>query len=59
MYRNDEEYDNGEFFVAMQHMYNHLNTAWNSKDESTARVENEADKMFFEWRKYPADIDME
>ena len=25
----DPDYDVGEFIVAMQHLYHHLNTAWN------------------------------
>ncbi len=33
----DPEYDVGELMVAMQHLYDHLNTAWNSRDEGPAR----------------------
>lgn len=33
----DPEYDVGEFMVAMQHLYDHLNTGWTSRDEGPAR----------------------
>jgi len=31
-------YDHAEFWVAMQHLYLHLNTAWNARDEAPERV---------------------
>ena len=50
------DYDVGEFFVAIQHIYHHLNTAWNSRDETAASVAALTDDKFYEWRRFPHDI---
>lgn len=52
----DPDYDVGEFLVAMQHLYHHLNTAWNSRDERPARVKACTDDDFYTWRRFPDDI---
>ena len=52
----DPDYDVGEFMVAMQHLYHHLNTAWNSRNEAPARVESCAEEDFYAWRRFPGDI---
>ena len=52
----DPDYDVGEFIVAMQHLYHHLNTAWNSRDETPARVEAAGEDDFYTWRRFPDDI---
>ena len=50
------DYGYGEFSVAIAHAYHHLNTAWNSKDESETRVEASEEADFFKWRQFPTDI---
>ena len=40
----DEEYDEGEFKIAMDHIYTHLNVAWN---ERKARIVGNADAWLF------------
>ncbi|MCD6215257.1 MAG: hypothetical protein J7J46_09885 [Candidatus Desulfofervidus sp.] len=40
----DEEYDEGEFKIAMDHIYTHLNVAWN---ERNARIVGNADAWLF------------
>ena len=52
------EYGYGEFSVAMQHLYHHLNTAWNARDESPERVRACSDTDFVRWRQFPQDIDL-
>ncbi len=54
--RND--YDGGEYFVAMMHAYHHLNTAWNSKDASDEEASTCSEENFSKWRQFPSDIDM-
>lgn len=53
---SDAGYDVGEFMVAMLHLYHHLNTAWNSRDEAAERVERCHEDDFFAWRRFPADL---
>jgi hypothetical protein len=52
------DYDVGEYFVAMMHLYHHLNTAWNSKDVSDEDARTSSDESFSKWRQFPSDIDM-
>jgi len=54
--RESEDYDVGEFTVAMAHLYHHLNTAWNSRDASADRVRNVSDQDFKSWSAFPRDI---
>jgi hypothetical protein len=53
------EYDYGEFVVAMQHLYHHLNTAWNARDESSERVAACSDGDFVRWRQFPQDLGLD
>ena len=57
-FRDDPEYDYGNFIVAMQHLYHHLNTAWNARDATPERAEACSAEDFESWRRFPADIDM-
>jgi hypothetical protein len=52
------DYSEVEFQVAMAHAYNHLNTAWNSRNRSPERVAKQTDEEFYRWRAFPTDIDM-
>jgi len=47
------EYEECEFKIAMEHIYFHLNTAWNSRREDIDKCGVE---MFDEWGKFPEDI---
>jgi hypothetical protein len=54
----EPEYDYGEFLVAMQHLYHHLNTAWNARDASPERVAVASGADFFRWRQFPREIEL-
>ena len=49
----DNEYGYGEFLVEMQHVYYHLNTAWNARDISDAAAEPNSDELFNRWGSFP------
>ena len=51
--REDPEYDYGEFLVAVQHLYYHLNTAWNSRDATADQVAGQSDEDFNRWSQFP------
>jgi hypothetical protein len=55
---NDPDFTEIEFRVAMEHAYNHLNTAWNSRDQSLTAMANHTMEQFYRWRAFPADIDL-
>lgn len=47
-----------KFEVALAHLYNHLNTAWNSRNESPERTAASSELDFYTWRSFPHDIQM-
>jgi hypothetical protein len=51
--RQSPEYDIGEYIVAMQHLYHHLNTAWNARDATSEQAEHVTDEDFKQWGRYP------
>lgn len=54
----DPEYDFGEFSVAIQHLYHHVNTAWNAREVSVAEAEECSEENFYRWRLFPQDVEM-
>ena len=50
---NDPSFDFERFQVAMNHVYHHLNTAWNGRDASSERHRKCSQKDFDTWRKFP------
>ena len=50
------DYGYGEFMVAMQHLYHHLNTAWNSRDATDAEVKAHTDEDYNRWGRMPTDL---
>jgi hypothetical protein len=55
--RDDPEYDIGQYIVAVQHIYHHLNTAWNGRDASANQLAQLDDDLFRKWSAYPEDLD--
>ncbi|MCX6069865.1 MAG: hypothetical protein NTU91_03250 [Chloroflexi bacterium] len=51
-------YDYGVFLPDMQHLYHHLNTAWNARDAAPAAVEAATDLDFNRWSQFPIDLPM-
>ncbi|MGZ3332354.1 MAG: hypothetical protein ACXU9O_15180 [Gemmatimonadaceae bacterium] len=52
------DYDDSEYGVDMQHVYHHINTAWNSRNASSTQVEQATDTMFNRWNAFPLDLPM-
>jgi hypothetical protein len=53
---SDPEYDYSEFSVAMSHLYDHLNTAWNAREARKQEVQECTKESFDRWRQTPDDI---
>jgi len=53
---SDPEYSEAEFSVAMQHLYHHLNTAWNSRALGAERISQASDEDFNVWGQFPTDL---
>ncbi len=52
---SDPEYPEEQFRIHLEHVYHHLNFAWNIRDADEARVIRCSDEDFREWSRYPAD----
>jgi hypothetical protein len=50
------DYDFGEFRVDMEHLYHHINTAWNARDASQESTDACSEGDFARWRQFPQDI---
>lgn len=55
---SNNEYDEAEFYVAMQHIYHHLNHAWNARRVAIEKSWNADKNTFDKWRQFPTDIDL-
>ncbi len=54
--RTDPNYSEAELFVAMQHLYHHLNTAWNGRGISAERMTQCTDEDFNALGAFPTDL---
>lgn len=45
-----------ELQIWMEHVYHHLNFAWNVRHESTEKYSNLSDEDFNKWSEFPAEI---
>lgn len=54
--RAKKEYSSEEFYSSMQHLYHHLNIAWNSRLTSWDEVEKSTSTDIENWGKFPTDI---
>ena len=55
-FEQNPQFSEPELLVAMQHLYHHLNTAWNSRAVDAGRLERATDQDFNRWSAYPADL---
>ncbi len=54
---NSKTINEVEFQVQLQHVYHHLNFAWNVRHQKSERYRNMTDEDFKVWGKYPTDLD--
>jgi hypothetical protein len=52
---SDPEYDYGNYVADMQHIYWHINSAWNGRDYDITSTEL-TDEMYDAFIQFPADI---
>ena len=48
--------DDVEFQIAMQHIYHHLNFAWNTRNKSIEETAELTKEKFDLWGKFPEDL---
>lgn len=54
----DAEYEDVDLQVDIGHIYHHINTAWNARNESAAKTTKCDNDDFARWRQFPNDIDL-
>lgn len=54
--KTDSDYSEEELLVAMQHLYHHLNTAWNGRCISPERAKQCTDEDFNALGAFPSDL---
>ncbi len=55
----DNDFDFDGYYSDMQHIYHHLNTAWNIRKEKEEIIRKCNKEDFNRWRHFPRDFDME
>ncbi len=56
--KKNADYEEGEYVVAMTHLYHHINTAWNARDVSKERSDNCSEEDFKTWRRFPKEDEL-
>lgn len=56
MIRPDAEIDEAEFKSRLTHLYSHLNTAWNVRNESSDSINAASAEKLQAWKLFPKDI---
>ena len=51
----DAEFDEVELELAMGHLYHHLNTAWNGRNQTDVQFSKCTDEDFARFRKFPSE----
>lgn len=54
--QSDPDYDYGNYFVDMQHIYWHINSAWNGRDFDSSKSEL-TDELYDSFIKFPPDLE--
>ena len=55
---SDPEYEFGSYRVDMEHLYHHINSAWNARDASEQATSECSEEDFRRWRQFPTDIEL-
>lgn len=54
----NQSYDVEEFRVAIGHLYHHLNTAWNARNQTDEEFAQCTDESFRRFRKFPLEAEL-
>jgi hypothetical protein len=54
-----DDFDFKGYYSDMQHIYHHLNTAWNIRKEKEETIRKCTEKDFNKWRQFPNEFDMD
>jgi hypothetical protein len=55
---SDPEYEYGNYRVDMEHLYHHINSAWNAREASEEAANDCSEEDFRRWRQFPTDLEL-
>ena len=55
---SDPEYEYGDYRVDMEHLYHHINSAWNAREASEKAASDCSEEDFRRWRQFPTDLQL-
>jgi hypothetical protein len=55
---DNETYEYGDYWVGIQHLYHHINTAWNARESTKEESDVCSESNFYKWRTFPTDLHM-
>jgi len=55
---NGDDFDDINLQLDMEHLYHHLNTAWNARNATDKDTDECSQANFEKWRQFPTDIDL-
>jgi hypothetical protein len=56
--KSDPKYEYGNYRVDIEHVYHHINTAWNARDASRESVNESSEQDFNRWCQFPVDLEI-
>lgn len=54
--KSNSEFEEYDIFISLQHVYSHLNFAWNARGETLERILEGTDQDFRKWETFPIDL---
>ena len=55
---SEQDYGIEEYQVEMSHLYHHLNTAWNGRDQTDEQHQKCTEEDFAQFRKFPKEVEL-
>lgn len=55
---SDPNFSEAEFYVSAEHIYHHLNTAWNAREASKSEATECSEPNFNKWRCFPSEFSL-
>ncbi len=53
-----ENCNEADLRTGFEHMYHHINFAWNTRNTTQDEVNEQLNEKFYRWRQFPKDIDL-
>ena len=55
---NSSEFSESQLQIDLEHLYHHLNTAWNARNASEEETKECSDENYNKWGEFPTDLEL-